>query len=567
MKSLRPALVIILLLFLIGGAWFWWNSPRRSDMTSYVPADSLVYLEFNSLPDIARALEQSPTWKTLAPIVGTKPRSEHQFFSAAARAGVAPANAVIFERAQVALVLVGMNTIEDNDTLRVKPETALLIETHTSKWRIRAVAAEALQKLATFAYGQATCLERKEEADYIECSSSGGERKIVAAIDDSLIVIGNTDKAVKSCLEAKHGFRPTLKTDSELQRARLAQGNNQSLGFGYISSNNSAKLFSWAAPLLMGRLPENGQLEQLLSASASKILRGISWTTEATPRGIQDRFLFSLEPAVAAKLKPAFDTAPADNQFWRLVPDTFQSLTIYRSNDPRAAWAALDAAVALKLDAVSSVVFGSLLKSGLSVYGVSDPKALLGWLRSPVVTLKSTASDTGSVLLAKIVDEAGVRSTLNNETFKGGAGQILDNIETEPNEQKEFTAVINDGYLLVGKTDSVRTCLAALRGNRVMTVSNGALAVDPQTSSAIVTLTNDSARLNSFAVMMALANGITLSEESLAKLHSATQRDNFSSTETGLNGNAIERKTYSAFGIFSTLFSLIQPDKPGTSLR
>ena len=379
-------------------------------------------------------------------------------------------------------------------------------------------------------------------------------------------MIGNTEKAVRSCLDAKRGARPSLQSDRELQLARASLNANRSLGFGYISSNNSAKLFSWAVPLLMGRAPGNGQLDQLLNTSASKILRGISWTSSSSTRGIQDRFLFALEPAVAERLKPAFEIAPAEDNFWALVPGSFQTLTSYRSKDPLNAWTSLDAAVALKLDAVSSVIFGSLLKSGLSVYGVDNPKLLLTSLRAPVVTLKPSAYSDGSVMLARITDESKLRTTLQSETFKDGNGQIVEGIETDPSEKFEFTAVIVDGYLLVGKTDNVRTCLIALRDKQTARsfpfASHG-----NDGSAAIVTYTNDEARLKSFVAVVAQSKSLTLSADQTAKLRDATKEVEFSVTETSLNGNAIDRKTESAFGIFSTLLSLVQTENTASPLR
>jgi hypothetical protein len=316
----------------------------------------------------------------------------------------------------------------------------------------------------------------------------------------------------------------------------------------------------------MGRAPGNGQLDQLLNTSASKILRGIAWTSNVSPRGIQDHFLFSLDPAVAARLKPAFETLSSDENFWKLVPSSFQSVTIYRSKDPLTAWTSLDAAVALKLDTVSSVIFGSLLRSGLSVYGVDDPKALLASVKSPVLTFKPSGFNDGSVMLARITDETKLRTTLDSETFKERNGQILNGIETDPSDKFEFTAVIVDGYLLVGKTENVRTCLLSVKEDQIAKyslITNK--SVDD--SAAIVTYTNDEPRLKSFIGVVAHSKGLSLSAEQTTRLQEATKEVQFAVTETSLSGNSIDRKTDSAFGIFSTLLSLVQTDNTASPLR
>ena len=92
----------------------------------------------------------------------------------------------------------------------------------------------------------------------------------------------------------------------------------------------------------MGQAPGDRQLEQLLAVSAGKVLRGVAWTANPAPQGIEDRFLFSLEPGVVSRLQPAFETAERDQDFWKLVPEGFQSLTIYRNKAPADAWTSLE---------------------------------------------------------------------------------------------------------------------------------------------------------------------------------------------------------------------------------
>src|SRR5215216_5925561 len=144
MKFLRPLLALVLLAIVIGAAWIWWSLPSRVDMADYAPADSLVYVEFNSLASVAQAIQHSDVWQAAAPIIHNKPTSQSRVMTAAARAGIAPLEAVLFARTQVALVVVGMNASEENDTLKVRPEVAIIAETHTSSWRTKPAAIEAV---------------------------------------------------------------------------------------------------------------------------------------------------------------------------------------------------------------------------------------------------------------------------------------------------------------------------------------------------------------------------------------------------------------------------------------
>jgi len=558
MKFLRPLLALALLLILIVAVWLWRSLPTKVDMAKYAPADSIVYVEFNNLEGVAQAIQQSEAWQATTGITRSTPAASNRFLRTAARAGIGPLPAVLFARTQVALVVVGLNTSEENDTLKVRPEVAIIAETHTSRWRTKPATVEAVKQLANFAYGASMCAERSGDAEYVECSVAGGERKIVGAVDGTLVVIGNSDNAVRTCLEVHRGARPSIQTDPELLKVRSSLASESALGFGYISPANSAKLFAWVAPLLMGKSPGDQQLEQLLAVSAGKVLRGVAWTANASAQGIEDRFLFSLEPGVVSRLQPAFETAERDQDFWKLVPGGFQSLTIYRNKAPAKAWSSLDSAVAFKLDALPAVLFGSLLRSSLSVYGISDPKEALATLNPPLLTLKPSPSTEGSILVARVNDQARLRRSLTQEVFKDGKGEILEGLTSIPDPQKEFAAVFADGYVLLGKTENMRAGLSALQ-QKVADVKD--LQHTAQESSApIVTYANDEARLNNFILTLLKLQGRQLSSEEVANLQKTLRRAGLSSTETRLNAFGIERTTHSAFGQFSTFMSLLQPD-------
>lgn len=557
---MKRSLVAFALVVILGAAaLLWWSLPVKADMADYAPADAIVYVEFNNLADVAQAVQNSDAWQAAASITQSKSTSQSRLTNIAARAGLAPLPAVLFARAQVALVVVGLNALEEKDTLKVRPDFAIISETHTSHWRTKPAVVDAVKHLAQFTYGASMCSERSADADYVECSVAGGERKIVGAVDGTLVVIGNSDNAVRTCLDVRHGLRPSIHTDPEMMKVRTNVASGKTLAFGYISPSNSAKLFSWAAPLLLGQTPGDQQLEQLLAVSAGKVLRGVAWTATSSPHGIEDRFLFSLEPGVVSRLQPAFETADRDQDFWKMVPEGFQSLTIYRNKAPANAWNSLDSAVSFKLDALPAVLFGSLLRSSLSVYGINDPKGVLPALSPPLLTLKPSQGAEGTILVARVSDEARLKQSLTKEVFKGDKGQILAGLGVSPDPAKEFTAVFADGYVLLGKTENMQASLAALRQNAAN--DQKALQQSAQESSApIVTYANDEARLNNFILTLLKLQGRQLSSDEIAKLQDTLRRAGLASTETRLNAFGIERTTHSAFGQFSTFVSLLQPD-------
>ena len=564
MKFLRPLLAVAVLAMLLGAAWLWWALPSTVDMAEYAPADALVYVEFNNPAALAHAIQSTDAWQAAAPITHGKPSSQNRLMLAAARAGIGRLDAVLFARAQIALVVVGLNTSEEANTLKVRPDVALIAETHTSKSRTKPAAIELIKKLANFAYGASMCSERSGDADYIECSVAGGDRKILGAIDGTLVVIGNSDNAVRSCLEARRGSRPSLHTDNELLKMRANLTSNKTLGFGYISPANSAKLFSWAAPLMMDQSFADQQLQQLIAVSAGKILRGVAWTTSVSNGRIEDRYLFSLDPGVVTRLQPAFEKASdaeysSTIEIWNRVPEGFQSLTMYRK-PPATSFSSLNSAVSLKLDALPAVLFGSVLQSSLKVYGLSNPRDALTTLNPPLLTLRASEKAEGSILVARVNDETKLRALLSQEFFKDNKGEILEGLAANPNPEKEFSAVFADGYVLLGNGENMRAGLQALRANEHADAKKYLNWPSDWNSAAILTFANDEDRLNSFIVTLLQLQGRRLSNDELANLRSAVEKAPYSTTETRLNPFGIERVTRSGFGQLSTVTSLFQSD-------
>jgi hypothetical protein len=311
-------------------------------------------------------------------------------------------------------------------------------------------------------------------------------------------------------------------------------------------------------------------LQQLLVMGATSILRTIAWTALPADGGIEDRFFFSLDPDVVARLQPAFETSRRDENIWKLVPDNFKSLTIYRSREPAAAWKSLDTTVSFKLDVLPAVFFGSLLSSSLLGYGIENPKATLPALSPPLLTMKTAAGAEGSILIARVSDEALLRKALQQQSDEGPKPQLLDGLQSDPDPAREFAAVFADGYVLLGRTENVVPCLVELRKRQAAAVAANKKNVQDsarENTAAIVTYANDEARLTSFISTLLLLQGRSLSSEELGKLQSTFGDSSFAETETRLSAAGIERKTRSAFGQFSTLIALLKPNPPNSVAR
>src|SRR2546428_12893806 len=119
MRRISQLFAIALLLLLVAGAWFWWNQPKSVDMAAYAPADSLVYIESNSVIDVAQTIAQTDAWRALGPYLGMNVgrAQDHRLTYIAKWTGMGSAESVIAARAQLAFVMLDLNATGKGDTL------------------------------------------------------------------------------------------------------------------------------------------------------------------------------------------------------------------------------------------------------------------------------------------------------------------------------------------------------------------------------------------------------------------------------------------------------------------
>ena len=310
----------------------------------------------------------------------------------------------------------------------------------------------------------------------------------------------------------------------------------------------------------MGRAPGDPQLEQLLATSAGKILKSVAWTSRSLSGGMEDRYLISLDSELLPRVEPVFATTAAGDDVWKHVPSGAETFTLYQVRNPLDALNAMNSAVSYKLDALSAVMFSSLLRSSLAVYGVENPNQVLPLVTSPLVTLRAKATDESSVLLARVNDPERLRSILESQKVEGGI-RVIDLTKGWSNEgSAAFLAVMLDGYVVMGKAESVDSWFSLTRSSATASETPAAFQQAKNENAVTITYANDSTRVSSFVSTINLLRGNRLSDEQSAAVLNATKASSFSITESRLDDRGIERTTRSPFGQLSTLMSVLQSD-------
>ena len=564
MRRTRWILLVAFLLLAVAGASLWWGRPKAVDMAAYAPADSLLYLEANHPIEVVDAIAGTQAWKAFESITASQPSALNSpWLQGVMRlTGIGPVKSVILARAQVAVVVTDLQTAEEGDNLNVKSEGALLVETHTSERRIRSPVEEALKTLAEKTYAHPTFRRFSiEGVEYLEWTAPEGSRQIVGAVVGSLVVIGSSERVVQECLAVATGRRPSLKDDPDLHAMRAQLGGERPLTFGYVPPGNSGRLLALGLPLLLGRAPGDSEFQRLITNGAAKVFGSLGWTSNSYLTGIEDRYFITLQPSVVARLKPAFGSNNVKTQMQRLVPNDVYSVTSYKFTNPAAAWLSLKTAVSSQVDALSAIVFSSLLKSALLSYGIDDPESFLAAVDGELLTLRVDGSADHSLLIAGVHDRAALRKlvTKNMSPSPRNAGSAT--AETFEDSQGEFAVTLGDDVIVIGSPSDVRryyeVAIKPLTAENLRRMTSFVSSAAPTN---VLTYTDDADRVRSFfsAITTAKGNGNLSSdrfEEAIARLP-------YSVTKTTLGDHGIERATRSPLGQFSSLLPLLFPQPP-----
>lgn len=563
-RRLLPFLIILVLLSLV---WVWWNRPEKVDMAGYVPADALLYLEANGLPQLVHGLTHTDGWRALSAPAGINSGlGDVGWLSRLASwTSIGPADTIVYSRMQVAAVVLGVTAADGGETLNVKPRVALIVETHSNASRTLATIEKHVGNFARRAYDDLH-IDKKDidGARWIIWSSPSTDRRIISAITGSVAIIGNDEAAVQACLAVRRGDRPSLAGNLELAEARRRVANNESLAFGFMSSKGAASLLEVAAAVYVGQVSEDPTTQSLaaniLPQIATKIVGSIGWSTRPVNGGIEDVYFISVTNDAAARLRASL--APASNSSvpaFGLLPADIYSATHYSTRDALTAWRALSFSISSQLDPVLAVMVAPFLKATLHPYGIEEPDSFLQSVGPEIVTARIENGDNNSVLIVEVRDEKSLRDfvtkrlgTVTPQVERVGDWEILSSTDVS-----RGAASFVGGYLLMGTKDSLRRCLSARQWEQTLSGSENFQTSLARASlpgpSHVLTLTRDSIPAREFIVFIARQPATHGQPINVHELDMKADQLPFAVSEMKFVESGIERRTRSTFGLLGTL--------------
>lgn len=558
MLILRRLVILLLALTALFSVWVWWNRPQKVDMSTYAPDDSIAYFEANDLALILKGMTDTTAWKNLSSPAGMRGDLGNVGWLSKITAwtGVGPAETVVFSRAQVAVAVFGV----ENAKLRY----ALIIETHSSESRTLAVVEKRFGSFAQRAYGNPK-LERKDSnnAKWLIWNAPSDGRKIIAAITNSLAIVGTDEESVLKCLAVRRGDAQNLSSNKDLQTMRLRLVNSDSVAFGLITPKGVAKMLetigiSYAMSLSDKR--EIGIAASLIPQLSSRLANPIGWSTRFVNGNVEDTYFLSLPNEVSSRLSSNLQPSPnvSLKAAELLPPDTF-SITRYNVNNPHEAVKGLASALSVSVDAITASAIPLIFNTIFRSYGIEDADKFLQSVGNELYTARLDDKGNSTVVIVSVKDEAALKSIVNQKlgTQTPRSEQIGNITILVSPEAKRGAASFVNGYLIMGNTESVRDCIRAFSQQQTIHKSapfqqSNTLLTNTSAANAI-TFTDDSAYAKALMMMFSTVSFAREKTPNQAEVEKASKELPYSVTQTGMMDGGIERKTYSAFGQFGNL--------------
>jgi hypothetical protein len=566
MKILRRVGIVLAVLVVAGAVWIWWNRPGHADMAAYVPSDAMAYFEADSLPAITSAMTATDAWQALAPAAGIRPIVAESGWIARLMSwtGIGPAESIVFSRAQVAVVVLGMDAAAGEDALHVRPRYGLVIESHTGQSRTLSALESQIGKFATRAYVNPS-VDRKsiDGVEWITWTAPAQDRRIVIAVMGSLAIVANDESVVRACLDAKRGARPNLAANPALREMRQRMQGSGALAFGYIAPAGVARLYDLYAPPYAAQIADDperqGMALKIGAEIARKSLGAIGWSARLTGGRIEDRYYISLDPlaaqALAPGLVPQAELRTPENE---LLPRATYSLTHYNLADPSAAWIAFNQAMAAKMDGGLAMAIPIMSARLLESYGIDDPGTFFRATDGQLVTARIEDEPGATVAIFTVKDERVIRAAVMKRMGANARKErIVDQDVIVSADERRGAAVFIGNLLLIGSRERIRSCLESKVGGRSITSAAGytkALAsIDRAAVPVTYSLIADAAASRELILAVSSRPSLREREPDVEKLTAALEQLPYASVETRVVEGGLDRRTRSGFGQFGAI--------------
>lgn len=340
-------------LAVIALAW-WMTRPRPSvDMAGFAPESAALYVELNSLPDLAEGLTESDAWARLAAPLGLSSQLDYAgpVAEMLGRFELGSDDAAVLGRSQFAIVVTSISAGADEEgdagALVVRPRFALVVKTHSGASAAERIAADRLPQLARKAYGpDVPIAEVPGPGDRMTFAQGpAAARRMVWATKEDVVILGNDVDSVRAVLDASATRIPSLAGSFHLEKARKLVEASNSLVFAYASAATGGDL---VASSLGGVTPEEAPaagssatsdappppLGGLLSGIAKGAAVGVGYSGRFENGRFVERTATLLSPRMAEAMTATVVPAEGEPTSLPLIPAGIEEVNVVRVARP-----------------------------------------------------------------------------------------------------------------------------------------------------------------------------------------------------------------------------------------
>jgi hypothetical protein len=355
--------------------------PTRVDMARYAPDSAMLFVEVDSLPDLAGGLTSSDAWRGLAGPLGLSSQLDYAGPAGAlfGQLELGPDEAVALGRAQFAVVVTGLEAgaeAGDEPALVLRPRFALVVKTHTSASRAKALAEARLPMLARRAYGEQTPIAEGEYSGASLSVARGPEpgRQMVWAVLDDVVVIGNDEESVRGVVDAALERAPSLAGTFYLPRLRQAVDADGAAVFAYVSRSGAGRVFGVGPGLVAGAIAADvdrgATVSRLVGSVSEGAVQGLAYSGRFEDGRFVDRYYAMLAPHLADAARARVRPAPPGDDALDLAPAGAAEVTAVRVAEPGATVDALMTSFSSQVDVGVAALLTQLVIETRRGYGV-----------------------------------------------------------------------------------------------------------------------------------------------------------------------------------------------------
>jgi len=485
---------------------------KSADLRSFIPADSLVYLESNDLGAVMNAITERPAFREAANEI--------------------PDSSVL-NGVKLAVAVTGFETKEvpvsgENSVLNFTPRFVAVLETNA--WNFQAIrfTEEKLGAFINDVYGGEVLLESSDKHDgkyYVWKADDG--RRAFALVQGSVVFFGNDETAIERCLAVKRG-----EAESIAKNPKIISGDR--LAFGYISPDGIAQIANIAGLSMAKSSSEEGEVQSFVARVLPEILRNslrdATWTATKSDEGITDSFSISMNPEISSVLNETLVPLPKTSGiFTSLNFGGAVAVTRYNLRDPRLAWRSVLLSAGKATDPASGGLVVAFASSLFEPYGIENGEEFLSAVEPEILTVRFEDSGENVAVIAKVKDAAAFEQSIAKELRDvKSKEERSDSRSIRRSADGELMLVTqSSGVVIIGDAEFVQRLIYASAAN------TGSAKIFSSDAAAATYGTDKSA---------------TSVVDVITELKTETPMTSTYFTETRFNRNGIERRTISDFG-------------------